>query len=84
MERDPIPEDVRQFLTEHFTDVRDEPAQSDYYVFSLKTRTGQLRQLKVHQRLFIFSELVTRYLREHDLAVQLERGDVEIAEPLQP
>jgi hypothetical protein len=79
---DPIPGDVRQFLIANFTDVRDEPTEGDYYVFSLRTRTGQSRRLKVHRRLFIFSELVPTYLKQLDLADQLERGDVEIAQPL--
>jgi hypothetical protein len=82
MELDPIPEDVRQFLMKNFTDVRDEPPQGDYYVFSLKTSSGPLRHLKVHRSVFIYSEMVSDYLRNEDLAGQLERGDVEIAEPL--
>jgi hypothetical protein len=37
MEIDPIPEDVRQYLRQHFSDVKDELQQGDYYVFSMKT-----------------------------------------------
>ena len=82
MEIDPLPEDVRQYLRLHFGDVKDEPAQGDYYVFSMRLQSGEPRELKVHRNLFAFSEVVTTYLAEHGLAGQLERGNVEIAEPL--
>lgn len=81
MELDPIPEDVRQFLISNFTDVRDEPRQGDRYVFSLKTSSGQLRQLKAHRNFFMYSEVVSQYLRNPDLVGQLENGDVEIVKP---
>jgi hypothetical protein len=42
MELDSIPEDVRPFLSKSFKDVRDEPAQGDYYVSSLKTIPASL------------------------------------------
>jgi hypothetical protein len=48
----------------------------------MKLPGGIQRELKVHRKLFIFSELVSRYLKEHDFVAQLERGDVEIAKPL--
>jgi hypothetical protein len=82
MELDPIPEDVRQFLIKNFKDVRDEPAQGDYYVFNLKTNSGEPRTLKVHRNFFIYSEMVTAYLQEHDFVGKLEYGNHEIAEPI--
>jgi hypothetical protein len=81
MEIDPIPEDVRHHLRQHFSDVKDELPQGDYYVFSMKTGPGERRELKVHLELFMFSEVVTNYLRENNFAAQLERGNVEIAKP---
>jgi hypothetical protein len=82
MELDPIPEDVRQFLRNNFSDILDEPAQGDYYVFSLKTSSGPGRHLKVHRNVFIYSEMVSEYLRKYDFVGQLESGDAEIAQPL--
>jgi hypothetical protein len=82
MELDPIPEDVRRFLIKNFKDVRDEPAEGDYYVFSLKTNSGQPRTLKVHRNFFIYSEVVTAFLQEHDFVGNLASGNQEIAEPL--
>jgi|HubBroStandDraft_2_1064218.scaffolds.fasta_scaffold392670_1 hypothetical protein len=81
MEIDPIPEDVREFLRKHFRDVKDEPPQGDYYVFSMKLQSGELRELKVHRNLFVFSEVVSRYLEQFDFLAQLGRANVEIAEP---
>jgi hypothetical protein len=81
---DPIPEDVRAYLCERFRDVRDEAPQGNYYVFSLRLPSGQVRQLKVHEYLFMYSNGVPEFLREHDVASQLERGNVEIAKPLPP
>jgi hypothetical protein len=66
MEIDPVPENIRQSLRQHFRDVKDEPSQGNYYVFSLKLPSGAPREMKVHRNLFIFSELVSAYLREHD------------------
>jgi hypothetical protein len=40
MEIDPIPEDVREYLLQHFRDVKDEPSQGDCYVFSMKLPSG--------------------------------------------
>jgi hypothetical protein len=82
MEIDPVPEDVREYLRKHFRDVKDEPSQGDYYVFSMKLPSGEPRELKVHRNMFVFSEMISAYLREHDFAAQLERGNVEIAKPL--
>jgi len=79
---DPIAEDIRNYLGEHFLDVTDEPAQGEYYVFSMKLPSGQLREMKVHRKILIFADLVPAYLREHDLVAQLQHGNVEIAEPL--
>lgn len=81
MEIDPIPEDIRQYLRQHFRDVQDEPSQGDYYVFSMKLLSGARRQMKVHRCFFLFPELVSAYLREHDLVAQLEHGNVEITKP---
>jgi hypothetical protein len=82
MEIDPIPEDVREFLRKHFRDVKDEPPQGDYYVFSMKLQSGEARELKVQRDLFFFSELVSRYLEQYDFLRQLESGNIEIVEPL--
>jgi hypothetical protein len=82
MEVDPIPEDVRQYLHQHFPNVKDEPSQGDYYAFSMKLPSGEPRELKVHRDIFIFSEMIAPYLQDHDFAAQLERGNVEIAKPL--
>jgi hypothetical protein len=82
MQPDPIPEDVRQFLTKNFKNVRDEPAQGDYYVFSMSATSGHPRTLKVHRNLFIYSEVVTAYLLEHDFVEKLEHGNQEITEPI--
>ena len=82
MEIDPLPEDIRHYLRQHFQDVSDEPRQGDYYVFLMKLNSGDLRTLKVHRDLFIFSSLVPDYLRNHNLASQLQHEDVEIARPL--
>ena len=82
LETDPIPEDVRQYLRQHFRDVKDEPSHGDYYVFSVKLASGEPRELKVHRNIFVFSEMIRAYLQDHDFAAQLERGNVEIAEPL--
>ncbi|HEX3875348.1 MAG TPA: hypothetical protein VHW24_00070 [Bryobacteraceae bacterium] len=78
MEVDPLPEDVRQYLRQYFTDVRDGASEGDYYVFSVKSSSGKRRELKVHFKLFFYSELVTAYLHENGFAAQLERGNVEI------
>ncbi len=78
---DPIPEDIRIYLREHFSDVKDKPSEGHYYVFGLTSSSGQPRELKVHEYLFMYSNLVPDSLRDHDLADQLERGNVEIAKP---
>jgi hypothetical protein len=83
MELDPIHEDIRGFLVEHFTDVRDEvleggPSQADRYVFALKTSSGQARRLSVHRNFSTFPATVSDYLREIDVAGRLENGDVEL------
>ena len=80
MELDPIPEGIREYLREHFQEVCDEAPEGDYYVFSVDVQ-GTRRYVKVHRNLFMFAELVPRYLRENTIAAQLERGNVEIAEP---
>lgn len=82
MEPDPTSDEARQFLLRNFADVRDEPAQGDFYVFGLKTNSGQTRHLKVHRRLFVYSGVISEYLQKHDFVGQLEGGDVEIIEPL--
>jgi hypothetical protein len=82
MDVDPIPEDVRQYLREHFRDVTDEPSAGDYYVFSMRLESGERRELKVHRNIFMFSEVVRAYLQQHDFVGQLQRGDVVIAKPL--
>jgi hypothetical protein len=84
MELDPIPDEVRQFLVKTFADVRDEPAQGESYVFSLTTSSGQLRRLKVHRQMFVYSGVISAYLQDYNFAAQLERGDVEITKPLSP
>ncbi len=73
--------EVRTYLLEHFQEVKDEPSQGDYYVFGVIAH-GIPREVKVHRNVFMFADLVPRYLRDHDIAQQLERGNVEIAEPL--
>jgi hypothetical protein len=84
MEIDPIPEDIRAYLRKHFREVKDEQPQGHYYVFSLKSSSGQIRELKVHEQFFMYLNLVPDYLRDHDLAGQLERGNIEIAKPASP
>jgi hypothetical protein len=81
MELDPIPEDIRKYLREHFQEVTDEPPRGDSYIFSV-TASGTRRELKVHRNFFTFSDLAPRYLREHDIARQLKHGDVSIVDPL--
>lgn len=78
---DPIPEDVRQFLTKNFADVRDEPRQEDWYVFRLRTSSGQLRRVKVHRNFFMYCKVVPEFLRNSDLVGQLEMGDMVIIKP---
>lgn len=75
----PIPEDFRQCLIKNFRDVRDEPMQGDYFVFSLKTNSGQPRTLRAHRNYFIYSKVVTAFLQK--LVGDLERGDVDLEEP---
>lgn len=82
MEIDPLPEDIRQFLRKHFHNVKDELPEGNFYVFSMKLTTGEIRELKVHRSIFTFSSLVPDYLRNHDIAGQLQRGNVEITKPL--
>lgn len=82
MDVDPIPEDVRQYLRGHFRDVKDEPSQGDYYVFTVRLDSGDRREIRVHRNVFVFSEMIPAYLRDNDLAGQLRQGNVEIAEPL--
>jgi hypothetical protein len=77
---DPIPEDVRAYLREHFQNVHEESPEGDYYVFGVMV-SGSYRNLKVHRNFFMFADLVPRYLRDNDIAGQLQRGGVEIAEP---
>jgi hypothetical protein len=81
MELDPIPEDIRKYLRERFHEVTDEPPQDDFYVFSVIV-SGTRRELKVHRNFFTFSDLASRYLREQDIARQLEHGNVSIIDPL--
>ncbi|MGA2269047.1 MAG: hypothetical protein ABSH44_11315 [Bryobacteraceae bacterium] len=59
MEIDPVPEDVREYLRKHFRDVKDKPSQGDHYVFSMKLRFGERRELKVHRNIFLFSEVIS-------------------------
>lgn len=82
MEIDPIPNGVRQYLRQHFQAVKDELPQGEYYVFSIRLESGERRELKVHRNIFVFSESIPAYLRDHDFAGQLRRSDVEIAKPL--
>jgi hypothetical protein len=82
MDIDPILDDVRRYLREHFEQVDDQPSQGDYFVFGLTLLSGHRRQLKVHRDIFIFSESIPAYLRECDFAAQLELGDVQITEPV--
>jgi hypothetical protein len=82
METDRIPEDVRQYLREHFTEVNDELPEKDYYVFSMRVQSGERRQLKVHRGMFVFAHTIPAFLREHDFAARLEQGNQEIAKPL--
>lgn len=82
MEVDPIPEDVRRYLQEHFASVRDEPPEGNYYVFSMRLGSGERRELRVHRELFIFADLVPSYLQESDITAQLMKGNVVIAKPL--
>jgi hypothetical protein len=84
MEADPIPKDVREYLHQHFQEVRDELPQGDSYVFSMRVASGEYRELKVHREVFMFSEGISAYLMQHDFASQLEKGNVEIVEPLLP
>src|SRR6202161_2863454 len=79
MEPDSIPEYVRQFLINTFKDVRDEPPQGQYCVFSIKPSSGQLRHfLKVRQDVSIHPGGLLDYLRTHDFAGKLENSSVEI------
>jgi hypothetical protein len=82
MEIDPLPEDVRQYLRQHFSEVNDELPQGDSYVFSMKLASGERREIKVHRELSEFSGVIAAYLNEHNFAARLERGNVEISEPL--
>jgi len=80
MALDPIPEEVRLYLREHFQTVTDEPSTPDYYVFSV-TVQGVRREITVHRNFFMFPDVVPGYLRDIDIARQLETGNVEICEP---
>jgi len=74
MELDPIFEDVRRFLIEAFGDVRNETPQDNYYAFSFKTSSGQLRRLKVHRSFSTHPGTVSDYLR----GLNFEAGDAEV------
>jgi hypothetical protein len=79
---DPIPEDVRTYLREHFHDVTDEPSRPDRYVFGVTVK-GIPRKLKVDKSVFTFpADDVRNYLREFDVACQLESSDIEIKDLL--
>jgi len=81
MQIDPILRDISQYLEEAFGNVSEESPEGDYYVLSVIV-SGERRTLKVHRNLFIFADVVPGYLRNNDIAGQLERGNVEIAKPL--
>lgn len=81
MQVDPIFSDVGQYPEEAFGNVTEERPEGDYYVLSVIV-CGERRTLKVHRNLFIFADVVPRYLQDNDIAGQLERGNVEIARPL--
>jgi hypothetical protein len=79
MEPNSIPEHVRQFLSDSFADVRDEPLQKDYYVFSVKPPSGQLRHyMRVRRNGAIQSRRLLEYLRTHDFVGKMKTGNVDI------
>jgi hypothetical protein len=43
--------------------------------------SGKRRTLKVHSYFFIFN-IAPNYLRDNDIAGQLQRGDIELYKPL--
>jgi hypothetical protein len=48
----------------------------------MKLASGERREIKVHRELSEFSGVIAAYLNEHNFAARLERGNVEISEPL--
>jgi hypothetical protein len=69
-------------LRKSFANVQDEPRQGDFYVFSLRTNSNQLRHVRSHERFFTCSEEVPEFLRNVDLVGQLQKGDVVIGAPI--
>jgi hypothetical protein len=79
MEPDRIAEYARQFLVQNFTDVQDELPQDEYYVFSVRASSGQLRHyLKIHKNLAINSSDLLDYLHRHNFAGKLKNSNVGI------
>jgi hypothetical protein len=79
MELVPISDEIRQFLLDRFLDVRDEPPQEGYYIFSVKPHSSQLRHnLRVRKNVAVHPNGFLNYLRTHDFVGKLENSDVEI------
>jgi hypothetical protein len=73
---------VFNYLRPRFQNVQEEEPEGDYLVVSLELQTGEKRSLKIHRYNFVYANVMADYLEKHDIASQLESGNVEIVKPL--